>query len=293
MNADQYSRAAEQLLEHNRVGVLMRVFATSESDAENQIHSAMVALEQLLHIQTGARKTFARVDFLVASDHNFMDSDYGGTADTLRERIRSYVPEAPVHVFEIKRGDINTMLLNYGIANQTEHRISYSLILSHWIHEHITTANVHRLLAALQSKSRVAGVAIPEVAETVRQGRIANTFAMWHNKSLATVGGFDLRAAVPTDQEQRNNRIRTRADGSTFIMAGVEEIIPLLRFAHFFGPCITVVEPEHSTQSPTEHYDAHWQQRHHRKLATKNARQEYMAHMTPYDLSSLEKNLLH
>lgn len=182
------AQLAAKLLERNRVGVLLRIFAKTEADVEPQIDSALTALRKLQSLQTGERRTFARIDFLVSSDPNFDDTDCGLTADRLREAVREEFSDTSINVYEIKNGDIYAMLLNFGVANHLEDRIPYSLIISHWAHQHITETNVHALFAAIQNKARVAGLVIPEAAETIRQGRIANTFAMWHNKSLVTVG---------------------------------------------------------------------------------------------------------
>ncbi|MFT5832219.1 MAG: hypothetical protein ACI9SY_000602 [Candidatus Paceibacteria bacterium] len=286
------SQLAEKLLERNRVGVLLRVFAKTEADVEPQIESALTALRKLQALQTGARKTFARIDFLVSSDPNFDDTDCGLTAEKLRESVRSEFSDIDISVYEIKKGDIYAMLLNFGVANHLEDRIPYSLIVSHWAHEHITEANVHALFAAVQNKARVAGLVIPEAADTIRKGRIANTFAIWHNKSLVTVGGFDLRAGKPMQSEVTDDHIVTVGE-ATYNAAGVEEIIPLLRFTKYFGPSIKVVEASESTHTEQiEKFEAGWHTRHHAKFATKDVRQNYMAKVAGFDLDQISEGLL-
>jgi hypothetical protein len=295
---------AEKLLERNRVGALMRIFATTSEEVEMQTGSAMTALHKLLTHKTGDHNSFARIDFLVSSDPNFEDSDCGETATILRNRIQSELPGAPVNVFEIKKGDIYAMLLNYGVAIQLEDRIPYSLILSHREHAHITSDNIHALLAAMHNKARVAGLILPEVAETVRKGRIANTFAIWHNKSLVTVGGFDLRAGKPMIHEANKTKIFTSVNTQfversghetlTFHAAGCEEIIPLLRFNKFFGPSIRLVTPENPESIPAlgNIFTDKSYRRHHAKLATKDARQAYMAEIAGFDIDELRTALM-
>lgn len=303
MNSDSYAMDAQKLLERNRVGVLLRVFAKTEADVEPQVQSAITALKKLQSLTTGHKKTFARIDFLVSSDPNFEDTDCGLTAMKLREAVRELYSETPINVFEIKKGDIYAMLLNFGVANHLEDRIPYSLIVSHWAHQHITEANVYALFSAMQQKARVAGLVIPEAAETIRQGRIANTFAMWHNKSLVTVGGFDLRAGKPMKSQTKDTAM-VSADSEvaekllgqktvTYHAAGVEEIIPLLRFGKFFGPSIKVVEsPEQTDASLTKTFDTEWHKRHVAKLATKDARQRYMAELAGFSIEDIQTGLI-
>lgn len=295
---------AEKLLERNRVGALIRIFAATPEEVAMQIDSAMIALRKLLALKTGARKTFARVDFLVSSDPDFDDSDCGETAPKLRELVHTEFPDAPINVYEIKKGDIYTMLLNYGIAIQLEDRVPYSLILSHREHEHIVEENIHALFAAMHNKARVAGLVLPEIEDTIGKGRIANTFAIWHNKSLLTVGGFDLRAGKPLKQEvdQTNtitgfsDRYAERyGDGSIqYLAAGCEEIIPLLRMKKYFGPCIALVNPVDTSVTPAydEILTEDWNKRHYAKLATKDGRQRYMADLTGLDIGTLAEGLL-
>lgn len=280
---------AIKLLERNRVGALLRVFANTPEAVSLQVASAMGALRRLLALKTGNRPTFNRIDFLVSSDPDFEDTDCGLTAARLRELVHVEFPDAPVHVLEIKRGDIYCMLLNYGIANHLEDRISYSMILSHLASSYTTEATVNGLLAAMYRRARVAGVAMDELAPLIERGLIMNTFAMWHNKSLMTVGGFDLRAAKPAlvhvhTKEKVKGWSETKAarhgDGAVeYHAAGCEEIIPLIRLVRFFGPCIRSVLPKEKG-TWREHdaaIDPRAYHRHLAKLATKSERQNLMA----------------
>jgi hypothetical protein len=219
--------------------------------------------------------------------------------------VQSEFSNAPVNVFEIKKGDIYCMLLNYGVVNQLEDRIPYSLILSHQVASYATQETINALLSAMQNKARVAGVALSELAELISEGRIANTFAMWHNKSLMTVGGFDLRAAKPMRQEILHKKkvvghSATKAlrhgDGKVeYHVAGCEEIIPLLRIVRYFGRSIEVIIPvgeEAEWKETSEELDPHGYHRHLAKLATKDARQRYMAALEEMDIAYLKKGLM-
>jgi hypothetical protein len=293
---------AEKLLERNRVGALLRIFASTPDDVERQITSALGAAQRLLACRIGTRHICARIDFLVSSDTEFGDSDCGLTAARLRERVRTELPNTPISVFEIKKGDIYTMLLNYGIATQLEDRISYSFIISHWAQTYITSRNITALLSAVHNHARVAGLVLPEIADNVRQGRIANTFALWHNKSLMTVGGFDLRASKPMKQnELPTDFVAVAAEVDTanqaqnnlqYNRAGTEEIIPSLRLVKYFGKSIRIVEPEEFTPNPVEHFGTDWQKRHAAKLATRDLRQRYMASLVGIPIDSLTEALI-
>jgi hypothetical protein len=299
------SELAAKLLERNRVGVLIRVFAFTQDAVPFQIASAMDALSRLLALRTNGRPTISRVDFLVSSDPDYEDTDCGLTASSLRDVITREFPDANVFVSEIKKGDLYCMLLNYGIAMQLEDRIPYSFIMSHRTSCYITEENIHALLGAMYTKARVAGLILPEMKDVIRKGRVLNTFAIWHNKSLVTIGGFDLRSAKPglvhahlkekivgwsKEKEKRHG------DGTVqYHLAGCEEIIPEVRLIRFFGPCIQVFAPSEELASVCEtplEVDPKAYHRHFSKLATKEERQRRFAAMEGVDLEFIEKGLM-
>lgn len=305
MSENTIENDAIKLLERNRVGALLRVYAYTPEAVWSQVESAMRALRILLALRTGDRPTLNRIDFLVSSDPDFDDTDCGLTAVRLREMVHAEFPDAPVNIFEIKKGDIYCMLLNYGIANQLEDRISYSMILSHAAASYVTQATMNALLAAMYRKARVAGVAINEVAELTRKGLVMNTLAMWHNKSLITVGGFDLLAAKPALQHAHlketvsgwsDKKAQRHGDGNVeYQVAGCEEVIPLTRLVRFFGKCIRVVEPVGEGmewQEPNLAVDERAYYRHLAKLGTKMERQKRMAATQGVDLEFIERGLM-
>ncbi len=302
---NDFEQGAIKLLERNRVGALLRVYSYTPEAVDEQVSSAIEALKRLLVLRAGDRAVFSRIDFLVSSDQDFEDADCGLTAEALRNAVHTEFLDAPVTIFEIKKGDVNCMLLNYGVANQLEDRISYSMILSHSAASFATQETAHRLLAAMYNRARVCGVAMDTLAPFVRKGLIMNTFAMWHNKSLMTVGGFDLLAAKPrivnaNEKEKVTSFSDVKAsrhgDGTVeYLAAGCEEIIPLTRLVDFFGPCISVVEPTGEDMSWKE-FDKDTNElaynRHLAKMATKQARIEYMAATQGRDISFIEKGLV-
>lgn len=292
---------AGKLLERNRVGALLRVFASTPDVVDHQVESAAIALRKLLALENNGKPTFARIDFLVSNDQRYEDSDCDLTTTKLRALVDTEFPNAPVNVLNIKYGDIFCMLLNYGIVNQLEDRIPYSCIISHHAHAYITEENINALLGAMQQKARVAGLAFGEIKELVEKGRVANTFSVWHNKSLMTVGGFDMRSAKPMRSSShptitRKNEISQEhpTKEATYHIAGCEEIIPLVHLTKNFGQCIKVVTATetnlawgaHATKDP-EGYE-----RHLAKLITKSARQEHMAGLAGVDISYIEEGII-
>lgn len=293
-----------KLLERNRVGVIMRIFARSPETVTAQVASALAAVARLDNIRHNGKPVFSRIDLLVSSDQVFEDSDCGLTAERLRSAILGRVNDIPVHVLEVKKGDIYCLLLNYGIATQMEDRVAYSLIVSHHAKEYITEENIDALLAGIAAKARVVGLAVPEIANFVQKGRISTRFSLWHNKSLVSVGGFDMLAVKPKKAESHRGIIVTgwsdekaKLDGSgevEFPLAGSEEIIPLLRLTKFFGPSISVVVPSALAQeSSFDHTkDIEGYRRHLAMVATKEKRQELMAKTQGESLDVLERSIL-
>ncbi len=295
---------ASKLLERNRVGALLRIFAPTPDVVEHQIELATTSLKKLLALKTGDKPTFSRIDFLVSNDHRFSDSDCDLTTTRLREVMDTQFPDAPVNVLNIRYGDIYCMLLNYGIVNQLEDRVPYTCIISNHASLYITQEHIDALLAAMYQKARVAGLAFGKHEKLVQTGRVMNTFSMWHNKSLITVGGFDLRAMKPLKSDM--HKAQTVVGHSTHLeehfgegkaeyhVAGCEEIIPLIRMTRIFGQCIKIVSASDSTLSwgSDREKDPVGYQRHHAKLATKDARQRYMAGLEGESIDFLKTGLM-
>lgn len=294
---------ASKLLERNRVGALLRIFAPTPDVVEYQIELAITSLKKLLALNTGGRPTFSRIDFLVSNDHRFADSDCDLTTTRLREVMDTQFSDAPVNVLNIRNGDIYCVLLNYGIANQLEDRIPYSCIISNHASLYITQEHIDALLAAMYQKARVAGLAFGKHEKLVQTGRVMNTFSMWHNKSLITVGGFDLRAMKPLKSDM--HKVQTFAghsthleehigEGEVYHAAGCEEIIPLIRMTRIFGQCIKIVSASDSTLAwgSDKEKDPQGYQRHYAKLATKDARQRYMAGLEGESIDFLKMGLM-
>ncbi len=284
---------AGKLLERNRVGLLMRVFAHNESATVYQVDSALSALEKALAISVNGKSVFARIDFLVSADQEYYDSDCGKTAELLRTKVAEKYPAVtPISVLEVKKGDIHTVLCNYGIANQTEDRVTYSMLISHSAKDSITDDVVTSLLALMYRKARVAGVAIGENRETIEKGHIMNIFSVWHNKSLISIGGFDLRAA---HKKKTDHDVEFVKEGDKkHMLVGASHIIPLIRMVEFFGPCIGVVVPpsDHRWDTFDKDKDKEWYERHVTSSATSSEREKKMAGLIGKTLEDIEKGVM-
>jgi hypothetical protein len=162
-------------------------------------------------------------------------------------------------------------------------------------HDYLTPENIRLVLAKAAKGARIVGLAINELRESIHTGCIANTFALWHNESLQSVGSFNIALSG----EPRGDKEATFLTGydesgeqQFYKINGVEEIVPSLLMGHIFGPCIAVVDPT----SFTTHYevvsDKELQKRHHSKMATKLVRQQHQAYAIGYDLNSLKAYLL-
>ena len=292
---------AGKLLERNRVGALLRVFASSPEVVEHQVESAITALRRLLVLRTNGKPTFARIDFLVSNDQRYADSDCDLTTTRLRALVDAEFSNFPVNVLNIKYGDIFCMLLNYGIVNQLEDRIPYSCIISHHASAYITQENIDALLGAMQQKARVAGLAFGEIKELVERGRVANTFSIWHNKSLMTIGGFDMRSAKPMKESTHptitsKNAISPayKKEEATYHVAGCEEIIPLVHLTRNFGPCIKIITATETNLTWGAHplKDPEGYERHLAKIITKDARQQHMAGLVGADIAYLTEGMI-
>lgn len=287
---------AGKLLDRNRVGALLRVLTPFPEMLDYQVTSALDAAAKLNDLKIDGKKVFARIDLLVSNDQRYGGSDTMSTADHLRAAIiERFTEKTPIHILNIQQGDLFCMLLNYGIVNQLEDRIPYSFIIRHAAQTYITEKNTAALLAAMHNKARVAGLAVRELHDSVMHGRIVNTFSVWHNKSLMTVGGFDVRAAMPLRGSEHPIITTSDEHGNmhSHPLAGSEEIIPLIRMVRNFGPCIAPIEPEKLADwKPDANEHPKERERLERLVASKKLRQEHFAKLEGTSLHFLTEGIL-
>jgi hypothetical protein len=232
----------KRFLAEKTAGLIMRVYASKEEDVPKRIQMIKEAIAATRKMVVDGVQVVRRIDVLVWSDKNYKDSDCGKTAPALREALKE---EKGVFVSEVEHADIFCGILNYGVVHQLRKGIDYSIIASSEAFSYMTPETMSDMVDAACSGAKAIGVAINELSDSIMEGRIANTFAMWHNESLMTVGGFDLRAAKPLDDKNACYMKGWSAEkGDVYYhLAGVEEVISLARLVQTFGPCIAPVVP--------------------------------------------------
>jgi hypothetical protein len=292
------------LTDRKRVGVIIRSFAAKPELVKGQVTAVVEAVEQVLAVEVGGKKAITRVDVVVPMDQRFGDCDCGETAAALRTALAPH--RGKVVVTEISHGDIFCTALNHAIGLQMEDRISYSIILSTQVRSYFNAPTLEKMFEAAENGARVTGVALDELTDSIREGLIANTFAMWHLPSLAGVGLFDFRAAKPLKEGNwrtpefvgwiKPTTPEVKAGENRYHLAGVEEIIPLVRLGFLFGPCIAPILPQGEGVkqwiAPDPSVDLEGFHRHANKMATKRERQAKMAAMENADLSYISGKVL-
>ncbi len=274
----------------DNVGVILRTFASNPQDVEKRAKMTVEAINSLEGLAS-------RIDVLIHADKRFAekDRDCGQLADAILKHggIRN---GAGLAVQEVHHGDLFCGLLNFGIAQQSRFGCEYSLILSPDAASYATRETMDEVLAAASQGALAVGVAIGELSQSIREGRLANTFCLWHNQSLQTVGGFDLKAAKPVD-DRLAHYMRGSSDGREvyYQLAGVEEVIPLARMVEHFGPCIAVVEPKgggaaYEVPDPVTQPELY--KRHLSKFGTKFERQATLLGGAGFDFSWLKGGLM-
>ncbi len=271
------------LLHSKNVGALVRCFARESGLVDNAVKLALASVERMLSVTVEGRAFVSRVEILVPMDPDYVEKDCGETAAKLREAIKAQ-GWRNVFVSEVRHGDLFVGILNYGNAKLLRAGCDYGIILSKEAEAYFTSEAAQDLVQAAEAGALAMGLAITELTESIMEGRIANTFAMWHLMSLVQVGGFDLRSAKPKKEAAIKSRAEAWDSGKLFYAydnAGVEEIVPLIRLIRTFGPCIAPILPRGNGvkiwQAPDPKLDPEGYQRHINKMGTKFVRQSYFA----------------
>lgn len=277
-------------IERDPVGIIFRTFASKEAQLEERVNLLEQAIEKSLNLSFKDRPIFRFVDILVPSNPNFPSVDCGLMVEALKQRWGS---ERRVRIHKTM-GDLFCGTLNAGVSIQMESGLRYSLIASPDAHEYITNENVMGMLIKADGGAKVVGLAINELRESIWQGKIANTFCLWHNRSLLTVGGFNLLSAEPENEKRSHYLEGADKDGKPqyYKINGVEEVIPAALLVKTFGKCIAVVNPENADQKYKVVTDPEIQKRHVAKMATKEIRQNELLSMLGLHPSILENGII-
>ncbi|MBU1179439.1 hypothetical protein KJ885_00675 [Patescibacteria group bacterium] len=286
----------EGFLSRKRVGLILRTFATKEDDIPNRVAMAKKIIFRALNLRVDEQQLIKRIDLLVWSDKRYPGSDCGKTFSALTDALADFI--SIENIREVSNGDLFCGMLNFGIAMQSRNRIDYSIIASPDAYSYLNDDTASAMVDAACNGALAIGVAIDELAQSTLEGRIANTLAMWHNISLQSVGGFDLRAA-----KARNDKIAHylrgwhHEKGTVFYeLAGVEEVIPLAWMIDAFGNCIAPIRPQGEDNKRYEAPDPALQpelwERHISKLGTKLERQTAMLSSIGFDISFLKGGVM-
>lgn len=280
-----------KLIEREPVGIIFRTFATETSQVEERMGLVNQAIEKALGLSLEGKPVFKFIDILVPSNPLFPSVDCGLMAE---EVSSAWSHERRVRVHKTM-GDIFCGTLNFGIGIQSESGVRYSLIASPDAHSYITQENVMSMLQQADKGAKIVGLAIHELRESVFQGKVANTFCLWHNRSLITVGGFNLLSAEPENEKRSHYLEGTGEDGKPqyYKINGVEEVIPAALMVKTFKTCIAIVEPQGENQKYEIVSDPEIKKRHEAKMATKNIRQMELLSMVGLHQSILENGIVH
>lgn len=281
-------------LERNRVGLLLRVYANKLEYVEARVHEMRQMVDCARSITNGTRPLFHRIDIVVWADKRFADSDCGQTAEAMRKAFKG---ERSVFVSEYKNGDLFCGILNWGVAHQLRHGVSHTVIASFQARDHMHQASMDAMINAADHGARAVGMALHELTDTIMEGRLANTFALWDNEALQSVNGFDLRAQKPVDDRSAYYlRGWSPESGEVYYhVGGVEEVIPLARLVRDYGPCIVPIEPigQHERyRVPDQKTEPDNWARHQKKMGTKRVRQDAHLYAAGFDPSYLQGGIM-
>ncbi|TSC60902.1 MAG: hypothetical protein Athens041674_945, partial [Parcubacteria group bacterium Athens0416_74] len=136
------------------------------------------------------------------------------------------------------------------------------------------------MVSRINEGAKAVAVALPEIAEFVREGAIMNTLALWDTEELLGVGGFD-----PRDRKPRTS------DHYASSNAGVGEFIPLLRMREKLGrPVLAIATPV--AHGPVD-IPSDRQELHKKKIASKRARIEGMLKEIGRSAADLRACIMH
>lgn len=265
-------------LARKTVGVVLRTFAAKEEDVPKRVAAIRQMVDLVRGVRIGDASLIRNIDVVVFADTRFgARADCGKTAAGLRDELQG---DKKVFVSEVRHGDLFCGVLNYAVARQLRSGMDYTAILSTEVGSYVNTDTFMALVEALCAGAKATGVALNELAPSILEGRLANTFCVWENDALVQVGGFDLRAAMPVDDKLAHYMrgwSSEKKDHVYYALAGVEEVIPLARLVETFGPCIAPVLPRgegikaYEVPDPVTQPDL-WK-RHISKMGTKYQRQ--------------------
>lgn len=286
-------RNVKELLSRDKIGLLLRVYATEERLIPERIEMVKKLISRAMLIRVAGLRVISRVDVVVWNNPLYKDrADCGKTYDAMKDVFAHWGVTTEVH--HLTSGDLFCSALSFGVMQQAVHGCDYTVIASAEALSYMTDETMENVVKAAADGARAVGVAISELTPSVMRGRLANTFCMWHNVSLAQVGMFDKRAEMmqePEHGEWAHGWEPTKGPVK-YPKSGVEEILPLCRMWREFGECTASVLP---AGEGVQHYQmpdpatnrVEWD-RQQAKWLTKEARQISLAESAGFKISAVE-----
>lgn len=195
-------------------GLILRSYAKSKDEAPKVVDRAIKSINHAkwVYLKKGIA-AFGRIVVVTPKDY-----DCGATAVLLREKLFLEKIDDRVLVIE-PEGHHSREALNAAVELLADEGYTKTVIISNKAIANLKGATMQAVEVAFEQGAKVVGVAIDEMRDVVREGRIQNTFAAWDIPAILNVGVFDA------------------ADG-------VEEVAPSVRILQKHGPCIAVLVPE-------------------------------------------------
>lgn len=206
------------------IGALLRAYAQKPEGLQDLQAGLALAINRL--------RAAGIADIVVGvwEDKGNPAADCGLTFDALRA---DFGQNPDVIVYRTLEGDAFVDILNDGLRIHRSTFITHSLILSWEASAYVSKELVNEMTSRINDGAKAIAVALPEIAEFVRDGAIMNTLALWDTEELLSVGGFD-----PRDRKPRTS------DHYASSYAGVGEFIPLLKMREKLQkPVLAIVTP--------------------------------------------------
>jgi hypothetical protein len=290
--------SVDEFMSKRVVGMILRVYANREEDIPKRIAMVREAVERGRAVAIRHKRLIKKIDILVWADKRYPESDCGKTTETLKKIFKN--ENEDLSITEVTDADIFCGILNQGIYRQIRYaHADYTTIVSSEAFSYMTNETFESMVEAACKGARAIGVAINELTQSILEGRICNSFSMWHNESLATVNMFDIRSAKPIERPgifYLKGWSQEKDEYVYYHLAGVEEITALVRMTDNFGSCIAPVIPSgpgvHQYLIPDPAKDKEGWDRYVAKIATKTNRQIVYLAYEGCDISSLKGGVM-
>ena len=281
-------------LNRKSVGLVLRTFASKPEQVISRVIQMKEMVKTAQSLTIDGTPIFKRIDIIVWHDETYADTDCGLTTTAMKTEL---IGEKNVYIHEFQHGDIFCGALNFAVAIQSRNGIDYTAIASTEALSYLTEDNISAMIDSFCAGALASGVAINELSDSIMSGRLANTLAIWHNISLLSVGGFDLRAAKPKNEKEAfylKGWSEIKKSEVYYQLGGVEEVIPLARLVDTYGPCIAPILPQDGQYYivPDPEKDPELYSRHIAKMGTKLERQTAFLAQVGYDPSFLKGGVL-